>query len=51
MNSDSEELYEDKAFPQRDLAAFLCSKVYYHLGDKDEALNYALEAGTYFNVE
>jgi 26S proteasome regulatory subunit N2 len=43
-------LYEDSSFPARDLAALVASKVYYHLGDLDEALTFALGAGKLFNV-
>ena len=43
-------LYEDASFPARDLAALVASKVYYHLGDLDAALTFALGAGKLFDV-
>ncbi|KXZ53596.1 hypothetical protein GPECTOR_6g513 [Gonium pectorale] len=46
-----EALYEDDDFPHRELAALVASKVFYHLGELDDALNYALGAGTLFDVE
>ncbi|KAK0557696.1 proteasome regulatory particle base subunit [Tilletia horrida] len=44
-------LYEDAAFPNRQLAALLASKVYFHLAEFEDALNFALAAGPLFNVE
>ncbi|KAJ3331616.1 26S proteasome non-ATPase regulatory subunit 1, partial [Blyttiomyces sp. JEL0837] len=35
-------LYEDEGFKHRELAALVASKVYYHLGEYDESLNFAL---------
>lgn len=46
-----EELYEDESFPDRQLAALVASKVYYHLGALDEALAFALGAGNLFKVD
>ncbi|KAG2490998.1 hypothetical protein HYH03_010670 [Edaphochlamys debaryana] len=46
-----EALYEDDDFPHRELAALVASKVFYHLGELDDALNYALGAGSLFDVE
>ncbi|KAI9364396.1 armadillo-type protein [Zopfochytrium polystomum] len=43
-------LYEDEAFKQRELAALVASKVYYHLGEFDESLTFALGAGTHFDI-
>lgn len=43
-------LYEDEAFPHRQLAALVASKVYYHLGSFGDSLTYALGAGPLFNV-
>lgn len=43
-------LYEDEGFPARQQAALLASKVYYHLGELQEALTCALNAGDYFDV-
>ncbi|KAL9940157.1 hypothetical protein V8E36_000862 [Tilletia maclaganii] len=44
-------LYEDTAFPDRQLAALLVSKVYFHLAEFGDSLNFALAAGALFNVE
>ena len=46
----SEVLYEDETFRSRAFAALVASKVFYHLGDFDVALNYALGAGHFFIV-
>lgn len=43
-------LYEDETFDDRNLAALISSKVYYHLGDYAVALNFALGAGEMFDV-
>ncbi|KAJ3230338.1 proteasome regulatory particle base subunit [Chytriomyces hyalinus] len=40
--------YEDETFKHRELAALVASKVYYHLGEYDESLNFALGAGKLF---
>ncbi|KAG1657731.1 hypothetical protein FOA52_011993 [Chlamydomonas sp. UWO 241] len=45
-----EALYEDDEFSHRELAALVASKVFYHLGELDDALTYALGAGSLFNV-
>jgi len=45
-----EALCEDEAFPERELAAILAAKVFFHLGEFDDALSYALAAGSKFNV-
>ena len=45
-----EVLYEDEAFPHRQLAALVASKVDYHLGSFEDSLTYALGAGPLFNV-
>ncbi len=44
-------LYEDERFPDRQLAALVASKIYFHLGEHDEALMFALGAGPLFDVE
>lgn len=44
-------LYEDERFPDRHLAALVASKIYFHLGEHDEALMFALGAGALFDVE
>ncbi|KAL8048419.1 hypothetical protein ABFX02_07G064400 [Erythranthe guttata] len=43
-------LYEDEKFEQRQLAAFLLSKVFYYLGKLNDSLSYALGAGPLFDV-
>lgn len=45
-----ESLYEDEEFPQRELAALVVSKVFYFLGELNDALAYALGAGSHFDV-
>eukprot|EP01137_Pigoraptor_chileana_P000786 Opistho-2@37491 len=45
-----EELYENEKFAQRQLAALVASKVYYHLGEFDDSLAFALGAGDLFDV-
>jgi 26S proteasome regulatory subunit N2 len=49
----SESLYEGNDLPKdaRDQAALLASKVYYYLGEYDDALSFALGAGNAFNEE
>jgi 26S proteasome regulatory subunit N2 len=46
-------LYEDDGLSEdaRDWAALLASKVYYFLGEYDEALSFALAAGSAFESE
>jgi 26S proteasome regulatory subunit N2 len=46
----SEILYEDETFPQRNLAALVASKVFFHLGSFEDSLTYALGAGSLFDV-
>ncbi|KDN37461.1 putative RPN2-26S proteasome regulatory subunit [Tilletiaria anomala UBC 951] len=46
-----ETLHENPSFPDRHLAALVASKVYFHLGEFDEALSFALGAGPLFDVE
>lgn len=43
-----EVMYEDHSFPERELAALVVSKVYYYLGEYDEALLFALSSGPKF---
>ncbi|KAF2771065.1 26S proteasome regulatory complex, non-ATPase subcomplex, Rpn2/Psmd1 subunit [Teratosphaeria nubilosa] len=43
-----EALYEDKNFPDRELAALVLSKIYYQLQEYDEAMVFALGAGKQF---
>lgn len=45
-----EALHEDEEFTHRELAALVASKVFYHLDDLDDALTYALGAGSLFDV-
>lgn len=45
-----EALYEDEHFEHRHLAALVASKVFFHLGELTEALQYALGAASLFNV-
>ena len=47
----SETLYEDVNFPERQLAALVASKVYYHLGEYDESMAFALNAGKLFDLD
>ncbi|CAG8556740.1 11970_t:CDS:10, partial [Acaulospora colombiana] len=43
-------LYENEYFPQRPLSALVASKVYYHLGEFDDSLTFALGAGDLFDA-
>lgn len=45
-----EMMYEDEKFEQREIAALVASKVYYHLGAFEESVAYALGAGALFDV-
>lgn len=47
---DIEALYEDESFPQRQLAALVVSKVFFHLEDLEDAMKYALGAGLLFDL-
>jgi len=49
----SEALYESDELPKpaRDAAALVASKVYYFLGEYDEALSFALGSGNAFQAE
>ncbi|KAI9733050.1 MAG: proteasome regulatory particle base subunit [Cirrosporium novae-zelandiae] len=46
-----EALYEDESFPERQLAALVASKVYYHLQAYNESMVFALGAGKLFNID
>ncbi|KAK5195258.1 proteasome regulatory particle base subunit [Exophiala xenobiotica] len=46
-----EALYEDDTFPDRELAAIVASKVYYHLQEYNESMAFALGAGKYFRLD
>lgn len=48
--SSIESLYEDEEFDQRQLAALVASKVFFYLGELNDALSYALGAGPLFDV-
>ncbi|KAG9293368.1 hypothetical protein G9A89_007614 [Geosiphon pyriformis] len=43
-------LYEDEGFSERPLSALVASKVYYHLGEFDDSLTFALGAGDLFDA-
>lgn len=45
-----ESLCEDKSFANRDSAALLASKIYYHLGSFDDCLAYAISANNLFDI-
>jgi len=45
-----ETLYEQQTFKAREMAALVISKVYYHLEEYDDAMNYALGAGKLFDL-
>lgn len=51
MNLTREALYEDESFPERELAALLASKVYYHLQEYNESMVFALGAGKLLNLD
>ena len=51
LTSHSEALYEDESFPERQLAALVAAKVYYHLQEYNESMAFALGAGKLFNIE
>ncbi|CAH0479966.1 unnamed protein product [Peronospora belbahrii] len=45
-----EELSEEKGFPDRELAAYVASKCFFHLEEYEDALRLALGAGKYFDL-
>ena len=47
----SEALYEDETFPERQLAALVLAKVYYHLQEYNESMAFALGAGDLFQLD
>ena len=49
--SHREALYEDDSFPERDLAAIVASKVYYHLEEYNESMAFALGSGKHFKLD
>ncbi|KAI9674873.1 MAG: proteasome regulatory particle base subunit [Trizodia sp. TS-e1964] len=46
-----EALSEDTEFPERELASLLAAKVYYHLQEYNESMQFALGAGKLFDLE
>ena len=48
---DSEAIYEDESFPERELAALVASKIYYRLQAYDESMVFALGAGKLFDID
>ncbi|KAK0712834.1 armadillo-type protein [Lasiosphaeria miniovina] len=49
--SDIEALYEDESFPERQLAALVLAKVYFHLQAYNESMTFALAAGPLFSID
>ncbi|KAL9091190.1 MAG: hypothetical protein Q9159_001607 [Coniocarpon cinnabarinum] len=49
--SQIEGLYEDESFPERELAALVAAKIYYHLQEYDESMIFALGAGKLFDID
>ncbi|KAK7416809.1 proteasome regulatory particle base subunit [Neonectria punicea] len=49
--SDIEALYEDESFPERQLAALVLAKVYYHLQAYNDSMGFALAAGDLFKLD
>lgn len=47
----SEALYEDESFPERQLAALVLAKVYYHLQAYNDSMVFALAAGDMFKLD
>lgn len=47
----SEALYEDESFPERQLAALVLAKVYYHLQAYNESMTFSLAAGDLFKLD
>lgn len=48
---DREALYEDNSFPERQLAALVLAKVYYHLQAYNDSMVFALAAGDLFKLD
>lgn len=46
-----EALYEDPSFPERELAALVAAKIYYHLQEYNESMVFALGAGKLFDLD
>ncbi|OAA73385.1 26S proteasome regulatory complex, non-ATPase subcomplex, Rpn2/Psmd1 subunit [Cordyceps fumosorosea ARSEF 2679] len=49
--SQIEALYEDESFPERQLAALVLAKVYYHLQAYNDSMCFALAAGDLFKLD
>ncbi|KAL2024913.1 hypothetical protein VTK56DRAFT_3612 [Thermocarpiscus australiensis] len=49
--SQIEALYEDESFPERQLAALVLAKVYFHLQAYNESMTFALAAGPLFKLD
>ncbi|CAI6096201.1 hypothetical protein V2G26_008019 [Clonostachys chloroleuca] len=49
--SQIEALYEDESFPERQLAALVLAKVYYHLQAYNDSMVFALAAGDLFKLD
>lgn len=49
--SQIEALYEDNSFPERQLAALVLAKVYYHLQAYNDSMVFALAAGDLFKLD
>ncbi|KAH0489400.1 hypothetical protein TgHK011_009832 [Trichoderma gracile] len=49
--SQIEALYEDESFPERQLAALVLAKVYYHLQAYNDSMVFALAAGDLFKID
>ena len=47
----SEELHEDESFAERELAALVAAKIYFYLGEYEDALSFALGAGALFDLD
>ncbi|KAG4263962.1 26S proteasome regulatory subunit N2 [Fusarium proliferatum] len=47
----AEALYEDESFPERQLAALVLAKVYYHLQAYNDSMVFALAAGDLFKLD
>jgi len=45
-----ETMYEDESFQERKLAALVAAKVFYHLGELDDSMTYALYAEDLFDI-
>lgn len=46
----SEALVEDQSFPERELAAHVASRIYFHLEAFSDALKFALESGPWLDL-